>query len=178
MILSGRKFCQEHFRCLNIFPQNAYFERKWAKSEVGTRLSPINLFPGFLDGWGGKLFVRVLVTVEHTFPRSIQVFKFFPSRFAICLDYMTNHVPYTIRVPHFLCIFVPLLCSSHIVYSRHYRYKCDAIWENIHKVRKVNFKISIILRSGGKDKALEKPKYWHTPFSIPVVCKQGAINTI
>ncbi len=27
-------------------------------------------------------------------------------------------------------------------------------------------------------KALEKPEYWHTPFSIPVVCKQGAINTI
>ncbi len=30
----------------------------------------------------------------------------------------------------------------------------------------------------GSDKALEKPEYWHTPFSIPVVCKQGAINTI
>ncbi len=27
-------------------------------------------------------------------------------------------------------------------------------------------------------KALEKPEYWHTPFSIPVVCKQGAIYTI
>ncbi len=29
-----------------------------------------------------------------------------------------------------------------------------------------------------KIKALKKPEYWHTPFSIPVVCKQGAVNTI
>ncbi len=28
------------------------------------------------------------------------------------------------------------------------------------------------------DEALEKPEYWHTPFYILVVCKQGAINTI
>ncbi len=25
-------------------------------------------------------------------------------------------------------------------------------------------------------KALEKPEYWHTLFSIPVVCKQGALT--
>ncbi len=30
----------------------------------------------------------------------------------------------------------------------------------------------------GAAKALENPEYWHTPFSIPDVCKQGAVNTI
>ncbi len=34
--------------------------------------------------------------------------------------------------------------------------KCDAIWKNIHKVGKVNFKISYNIPSEGKDKHLEK----------------------
>ncbi len=38
MILLGRKFCQEHFRYLDIFPQNAYFVRKWVKFEIWARI--------------------------------------------------------------------------------------------------------------------------------------------
>ncbi len=46
-----------------------------------------------------------------------------------------------------------------------------------------NVTLAITLTQGSlpqsnSTKALEKPEYWHTPFSIPFVCKQGAINTI